>query len=250
MSTSITVRAAACNMASLVTWKISGGAVKGAQGLRITRISADGTRTILPSPTPFPGETGSTQPSNVWPIQKKGRYFDFEPPLGDYTYEVALMVGTPKNLQASTTVIATSNKVSVTTKLSDWIKACFNWGILSTQYVSRWIEEHCGQGTLSAYIAAEAKAAAAADAARQSHLSSTSPHALLAGSEPHDFGGFHLDAFAGFHPDAFMEMHTEGAAEALMNGALAASKPTGDVPQTPADSLAAAAQEAFKAQLG
>lgn len=220
-TTSISVRAAACNMAALITWKLSGGAVPGAQGIRITRIAKDGTRTVLVSPTPFPNETGTTQPSDKWPVQSKvGRYYDFQPALGQYQYEVALMVGQPGSLTASPSVVATSKFVNVTTKMSDFISACFNWGICSTQYVSRWIEQNCGKGALAAFVEAEAKAAAELKASRQPTTGTgtgTTAHLLGTAAMP-------LRALsAGFTPDKFLALHSEATSEAMMAAAKSGS---------------------------
>ena len=77
MGLSINVKAAANNAVALVSYKFVGGPLANLQGVQITRVAGDGTRTILPSETPFSGGTGGTQPSNIWPIQKKGRYYNF-----------------------------------------------------------------------------------------------------------------------------------------------------------------------------
>jgi hypothetical protein len=217
-------------MAALIQWKLSGGATPNAQGIRITRIAQDGTRTVLASPTPFPGQTGSSQPSDVWPIQKReGRYYDFEPGLGEYKYEVALMVGQPGALTASPTVVATSKTVRCTFKVSQFIKAGFNWGILSTQKISRWIEANCGQGTLAALVKAEADARAALKAARQSPTGTPAAGTgTTGGATAHVLSTTSLvksALSAGFTPDKYADLHNEAHTEAFLadpsNGKLA-----------------------------
>jgi len=213
-------------MAALITWKISGGVTAGAQGVRITRIARDGTRTVLSSPTPFPGQTGTTQPSDTWPIQlKEGRYYDFQPALGQYQYEVALMVGQPGKLTASPTVVATSKFVNVTTKMSEFISACFNWGICSTQYVSRWIEQNCGKGALAAFVKAEAEAAAALKASRQPTTTGTGTTGTGTGTGSATaklLGTTSLTSHAmsaGFTPEKFLDLHSEANTESMLTAA-------------------------------
>jgi hypothetical protein len=214
-------------MAALVTWKISGDVTANAQGVRITRIERNGTRTVLSSPTPYPNETGTTQPSDKWPIQsKEGRYYDFQPALGQYQYEVALMVGQPGSLTASPSVVATSKFVNVTTKMSEFISACFNWGICSTQYVSRWIEQNCGKGALAAFVEAEAKAAAALKASRQPTTGTGTTGTGTGTAAAHLLGTTSLTQHAisaGFTPDKFLALHSEANTEAMLNAAKSGS---------------------------
>ena len=153
----ITVLAAANNAETLIVWSLNGHQIPNAQGVRITRINtADGSRTVLSSPTPFTGQTGSTQPSDVWPIQKPGhqRYFDFGVPEGTYKYEVTVMLGQPGKLTVGTTS-GISNEVVSATQLTHFISACFNYGLISTQFVSRWINENCPPGALADAVAAQ-----------------------------------------------------------------------------------------------
>ncbi len=155
MAVSIKAQAAACNMATMISWEISGGPVADAQGVCITYIAPDATRKVLPNSMPFPGETGTTQPSNVWPIQQPGRYFHFFPPKGAGHYEVTLMVGKPGSLAPLMGVVGVTNEVTVTTQLTQYLGACFNWGILSTQKISAWIEANCPKGALESVAAGQ-----------------------------------------------------------------------------------------------
>jgi phosphatidylserine/phosphatidylglycerophosphate/cardiolipin synthase-like enzyme len=157
----VTVSAAANNAQTVIGWSLDGPSVANAQGVRITRINtADASRTVLMSPTPFQGQTGNTKPSDVWPIQKAGlnRYYDFGVPQGSYKYEVTLMLGTSGSLVAGTAT-GVSNVVHTGTQMTQLISACFNDGIMSKQEISRWINDNCPAGALDAATAAQAPGA-------------------------------------------------------------------------------------------
>jgi phosphatidylserine/phosphatidylglycerophosphate/cardiolipin synthase-like enzyme len=80
-------------------------------------------------------ETRQFRPTSIWPIQKFN-WRDFTATSGDtYEYTIIPMIGTPDDLKPGTNLQVVTNQVTLTPG-SGKIKAFFNRGILSTQYLA------------------------------------------------------------------------------------------------------------------
>lgn len=80
-------------------------------------------------------ETQQFKSTNIWPIQKFN-WRDFSAESGaTYEYSIIPMIGTSTNLKAKTQAKVVTNQVTLSPGTGK-IKAYFNRGILSTQYIS------------------------------------------------------------------------------------------------------------------
>lgn len=128
---------------TLIGWDWQRGVkIDGCLGFCLTRINANGVREIITTKLPFDGQDNhnwTSQPSNVWPIQRKF-WIDFTGKPGEtYTYELQAMGGTPGNLTPIAGLVVTTNPVTLTTKVDDTFEVAFTRGILSTQWLAHMI---------------------------------------------------------------------------------------------------------------
>ena len=127
----------------LIGWNWAQGTIiPGCLGFAITRINKAGVRETLVSYLPFEGQDNKAwqpQPTTVWPIQRKW-HMDFTGKYGEtYVYEVQAMGGKPGALTPIAGLVATSNSVTLTTKVNDTFDIAFTRGILSTQWLAHQI---------------------------------------------------------------------------------------------------------------
>ncbi|MCC6980571.1 MAG: hypothetical protein IT343_19790 [Candidatus Melainabacteria bacterium] len=125
-----------------VDWP-AGVKIEGCLGFAITRIAKDGKRSVIETKLPFEGQDDNSdwksQPSTVWPIQRKW-HLDFSGKKGEtYTYEIQAMGGEPGNLKPMKGLVATTEAVTLTTKVDETFDCGFTRGILSTQWLARYI---------------------------------------------------------------------------------------------------------------
>ena len=111
-------------------------------GFSLTRINAKGDREIITTKLPFDGQDNKdwkSQPSTVWPIQRKW-WIDFTGQPGEtYTYEIQALEGTFDNLKPMNGLVITTNPVTLTTKVDATFEVAFTRGILSTQWLAHMI---------------------------------------------------------------------------------------------------------------
>ncbi|MDZ4837415.1 MAG: phospholipase D-like domain-containing protein [Candidatus Melainabacteria bacterium] len=126
------------NTASVIVW-LRDTPIDGCLGYSVRRINvATGKKEALKAYLPFPGQEkdGSgwtSRTTDEWPIQGF-KWKDFTGKLGEtYKYEVVPMVGTPDALKALESEAVITNETSRSMDCGEFIKACFNRGILSTQ---------------------------------------------------------------------------------------------------------------------
>jgi hypothetical protein len=108
--------------------------------------AADGKEFALPSYVPFKGQGTAQDPQSTkwvakttdeWPIQGvKWKYFGGEPGKS-YTVKVIPVIGTPDKHALALDQAATTNVVTLSTKCGDFVDACFNMGMLSTQKLTQ-----------------------------------------------------------------------------------------------------------------
>lgn len=125
---------------TLIGWDWNRGVkIDGCLGFCLTRINTKGVREVITTKLPFDGQDNQawqSQPSNVWPIQRKF-WIDFTGTPGEtYTYELQAMSGTPANLVPMPGLLVTTNPVTLTTKVDDTFSVAFTRGILSTQWLA------------------------------------------------------------------------------------------------------------------
>ncbi|MBS1996354.1 MAG: hypothetical protein JSS86_08600 [Cyanobacteria bacterium SZAS LIN-2] len=136
--------AAHCNdSVSVIGWCWTGGAkIANCLGFSLTRINKAGVREIINTYLPFEGQDNrdwKSQPSTVWPIQRTF-YLDFTGKVGEtYTYEVEALEGTVGALTPIAGLKGTSNAVTLSTKVTDYIHIGFTRGVLSTQWLAHMI---------------------------------------------------------------------------------------------------------------
>ncbi len=128
---------------TIIAWNWAHGVkIPGCLGMAITRIDETGAREVITSKMPFDGSDNTTwkdEPSTVWPIQRK-EWMDFTGKLGKtYTYEIQAMGGAPGNLVPMAGVVAVTNAVTLSTKVDETFVVAFTRGVLSTQWMSRFI---------------------------------------------------------------------------------------------------------------
>lgn len=128
---------------TLIGWNWQDGVkIPGCLGFAITRISKSGKREVIETKLPFEGQENKdwkSEPSTVWPIQRSW-WLDFTGTPGQtYKYEVQAMGGSVGNLTPIAGVVATSNEVTLSTKVDDTFELAFTRGILSTQWLAHMI---------------------------------------------------------------------------------------------------------------
>ncbi len=138
----IKLEAAAHNNDSvtIIAWDWTHGKkIEGCLGFAITRISKSGKREVIETKLPFDGQQNhdwKSQPSTVWPVQRKW-WIDFTGSTGEtYTYEIQAMGGTPNKLVPIAGVVATTNAVTLSTTVDETFDVAFTRGILSTQWLA------------------------------------------------------------------------------------------------------------------
>ncbi|MBX9690623.1 MAG: hypothetical protein K2Y33_09385 [Mycolicibacterium frederiksbergense] len=141
MTTQLTAAAHRNDSVVLVGWDWKHGTtIPGCIGFAITRIDKAGKREILETHMPFEGHDNKewkSQPSTVWPVQRKW-WIDFTGKNGQtYSYEIQAMSGSPGNLSPIAGCVATSNPVTLNTKVDETFEVAFTRGILSTQWLAR-----------------------------------------------------------------------------------------------------------------
>jgi hypothetical protein len=111
-------------------------------GFSLTRTNKAGMSEVIETHMPFDGEDNKdwkTKPSSQWPIQRK-YWIDFTGKPGEtYTYTWQALGGTPGNLTPIAGLSATTNPITLTTKVDDTFHVAFTRGILSTQWLARMI---------------------------------------------------------------------------------------------------------------
>lgn len=125
-----------------VDWT-KGKKLDGCLGFAVTRKYRDGKSVVLETKLPFEGQDANkewkSQPSTVWPIQRKW-HLDYTGKTGDEVcYEFQAMGGEPGNLKPIKGWVATTNWVKLTTKVNDTFECAFTRGILSTQWLAHMI---------------------------------------------------------------------------------------------------------------
>ena len=146
MTTQIKIVAAAHNndTVALVGWDWAEGVIiPGCLGFAVTRVNKAGVREALVTYLPFDGEPDNKawkpKPTTEWPVQRK-YWLDFTGKRGEtYTYEIQAMGGTPGALNPIAGLSATTNAVTLTTKVNDWCDIAFTRGVLSTQWLAHMI---------------------------------------------------------------------------------------------------------------
>jgi hypothetical protein len=107
-----------------------------------------GNKIALPAWVGFKNQTNSKwepKDTSVWPIQKFSWRDLTAQRGGSYTYEIVPMIGDPDNLKEDDSNLMVTNQVDLTPG-DEHIKAFFNRGILSTQYLAHQIP-HFSSGT-------------------------------------------------------------------------------------------------------
>jgi hypothetical protein len=138
------VAAAYCNDSiSLIGWIFADAAkIDGCLGMALTRIDQNGKREVIITKLPFDGQDNKdwkSEPSTVWPIQRKW-HLDFTGKKNEtYVYEIQAMGGTPGNLVPIAGIVCTTNPITLTTKVDDTFHVAFTRGTLSTQWLARMI---------------------------------------------------------------------------------------------------------------
>lgn len=131
---------------TLIGWDWNRGVkIDGCLGFCLTRINSKGQREVITTKLPFEGQDNQgwlSQPSDVWPIQRKF-WIDFTGTPGEtYTYEIQAMSGTPGSLAPIVGLLVKTNPVTLTTKVDETFSVAFTRGILSTQ----WLAHRIGLG--------------------------------------------------------------------------------------------------------
>lgn len=116
--------------------------IPGCLGFALTRIDKSGKRHVIETKLPFTGQTNKdwrSEPSTVWPIQRKF-WLDYTGEKDQtYSYEVQALGGKPGALTALDGIVATSNQVTLSTKVDETFQVAFTRGVLSTQWLARMI---------------------------------------------------------------------------------------------------------------
>lgn len=119
-------------------WK-HGEKIPGCLGFSLTRVSKSGKREVIETKLPFSGSKNGkwqSQPSTVWPIQRKF-WLDFTGNTGEtYSYEIQAMGGEVGKLVAIEGACASTNEVTLATKIDETFEVAFTRGILSTQWLA------------------------------------------------------------------------------------------------------------------
>ena len=124
----------------LIGWDWTHGVkIENCLGFALTRTDKAGKSEVIETKLPFTGQDNhdwKSQPSTVWPIQRKW-WIDFTGKAGEtYTYEIQAMGGKPGDLKPIAGVSAKTNAVTLTTKVDETFEVAFTRGILSTQWLS------------------------------------------------------------------------------------------------------------------
>ncbi|MBU6455204.1 MAG: hypothetical protein KGS72_25770 [Cyanobacteria bacterium REEB67] len=130
---------------TLLGWSWDEGVViPGCLGFSIKRTDVKtGVEENLVTYLPFEGQPDNKawkpQPTTVWPIQRNS-FLDFTGKRGStYKYEIQAMGGQPGALVPIAGVVATTNEITLTTKVTDWCDIGFTRGVLSTQWLAHMI---------------------------------------------------------------------------------------------------------------
>ncbi len=128
---------------SIIGWTLPGGKkLANCLGFSLTRIDSKGNREIIPTFLPPKGgdnKDWKSQPSTMWPIQRTW-WIDFTGKSGEtYTYEVEGLTGSFGALTPMAGTKATSNAVTLTTKVDATFDVAFTRGVLSTQWLAHMI---------------------------------------------------------------------------------------------------------------
>ncbi|MBK9771869.1 MAG: hypothetical protein IPP57_13805 [Candidatus Obscuribacter sp.] len=131
------------DLVTIVAWDWSAGIkIPGCLGFAMTRINKAGVREVIETKLPFDGQDNKdwkSEPSTVWPIQRKW-HLDFTGKKNEtYVYEIQAMGGTPGNLVPIAGIVCTTNPITLTTKVDDTFHVAFTRGTLSTQWLARMI---------------------------------------------------------------------------------------------------------------
>lgn len=130
--------ALANNAVGFLVWlPESGKSIDGCLGFHIERINVkDGSVEALKSVVPFKGDKNdlwTAKTTDVWPIQGF-KWKDFGGVEGNtYKWRITPMGGAPDKLVKMEALAVETNEVTLDTACGDFIRACFNRGILSTQ---------------------------------------------------------------------------------------------------------------------
>lgn len=150
----VSARAYANNAVVFLAWRYD-APIPRCLGFRLTRVNtATGRREVLPAWVGFEGQNNPQwkhRDTGVWPVQKF-TWRDLTPePGATYTYEITPMLGDPdangkvtQPLTPDNTVenSITTNPVQLTRAFAGGaVTACFNNGILSTQFLARTLDQ-------------------------------------------------------------------------------------------------------------
>ncbi|MBY0552573.1 MAG: hypothetical protein K2W95_35150 [Candidatus Obscuribacterales bacterium] len=141
----LAVKAIHNDAVAVIAWEPD-GKIKDCLGYALTMVDqGTGERTVLRTSLPFKGEvvdlnTWKGKPSTELPIQKTNWVYTFKGEQGTtVVFEVVPMVGTPGNLKPFDEMKGISAPVTFTTRVDDQFDCAFTRGILSTQWLARYL---------------------------------------------------------------------------------------------------------------